>query len=270
MTVGATTANLYHRAITVVRGLAGRTTALRQRYKGGVRATHDPAVGRWEAEINPLLRGYPSNHTYRIIQGRLIAGRTLRQRARAVERLYPRPLESLLDIACCRGFFVLEAAQRPTCRVAVGIDVHQPFVLTSEKVRQHLHIANAAFHFASLADVAGQPETWGGPFQTVLLLGAYHYFFWGSTFCATACHSHREILRRVARLCTERCIFSARLEFDTLPDATRAVAQSHAARAQYTTKDFLQSAREFFHVHRSGSLGAYPLLILSKKDSKRQ
>jgi len=160
---------------------------------------------------------------------------------------------------------VLQAAEHPACRTSVGIDVHQPFIATAETVRQHLDRANAAFHLASLQDVADRPEVYGGPFQTVLLLGAYHYLFWGSTLCTTAYHSHREILQRVARICTGRCIFSARLELERLPEGVKEIAQRHPDKARYTTKKFLESAREFFHVHRSGSLGVYPLLTLSKK-----
>jgi SAM-dependent methyltransferase len=236
---------------------------------GGACLPYSPRVGHDEEELNLLLSGYPSNHNYAVVQARLAPGRSLQRRLRAIRRFYPDRVESFLDIGCCRGFFVLEAAQRPTCTIAVGIDVHPPFVSTAEKARRHLNLANAAFHLAALQDVADHPKTYGGPFQTVLLVGTYHYLFWGSTFCPTAWHSHREILRRVARLCTERCIFSARLELDTLPDATRMIAQDHPARARYTTKDFLESAQEFFHVRQSGFLGAYPLLILSRNGHNR-
>jgi SAM-dependent methyltransferase len=247
----------------------GHAMALRQKLNGGVYLPYGLPLPRGEEKTNSLLRGYPGNHNYAVVPARLVPSRRLERRLRVIQKSYPGRMESFLDIGCCRGFFVLEAARRPTCRIAVGIDVHPPFVSTAERVRQHLGLANAAFHLASLQEVADQPEAYGGPFQTVLFVGAYHYLFWGSTICTTAWHSHREILRRVARLCTERCIFSARLEFDTLPDATRMIARDHPARAQYTTKDFLESAEEFFHVHQSGFLGAYPLLILSRNGDNR-
>jgi len=172
MTAGATRASLLRRAITVLQKLGGYVALVWPRRDAGVCPAEDPAVGRREGEINPLLGGYPRNHSYRIVQRHLIPGRRLQQRLRVIGRSYPRRLESLLDIGCCRGFFVLQAAEHPACRTSVGIDVHQPFIATAETVRQHLDRANAAFHLASLQDVADRPEVYGGPFQTVLLLGA--------------------------------------------------------------------------------------------------
>ncbi len=254
-------------AMAGVKDLSLRVSGLLRPPRGAPYPPEDPCIRQRREEINGLLGGYPRNHSYRVSEARLIPSWRLYQRLRAIRKAYPQPLESFLDIGCCRGFYVLEASQRPTCRMSAGIDVHPPFVSTAEDVRQHLRVQNAAFHLAALQDVAEHPEAYGGPFQTVLLVGTYHYLFWGSEFCATGCHSHREILRRVARLCTDRCILSARLELNQLPAGVRELAERHPDRIDYTTKEFLSIAQEFFRVERRGSLGIYPLFVLHRKNN---
>jgi hypothetical protein len=268
MSAEATRATLVYRTVANLKGLADYRTALWQRLSSAVGAPSNPCAREQEEQLNPLLRGYPRNHNYAVVRKRLIPGFKLCRRLELIRRLYPQPLESLLDIGCCRGFFVLDAAQRPTCRIAAGVDVYRPFVATAETVREHLQLENATFHCAALREVADEPEAYGGPFQTVLLVGTYHYLFWGSSLCATAYHDHRAILQQVARLCTDRCIFSARLEMDRLPDRVKQTARSHLARAQYTTEHFLRSAEEFFQVRRDGFLGAYPVFVLTKKNGR--
>lgn len=95
-----------------------------------------------------LREGYPSNHRYAIESKPLIPGPELLRRWREVEALYPSPLTSLLDVGCCKGFFVLDAALRPGCRTAVGIDVQEGFVGTASAAAARVRVANARFHFA--------------------------------------------------------------------------------------------------------------------------
>jgi SAM-dependent methyltransferase len=208
------------------------------------------------------LRGYPRNHNYRMSNGRLVPSFRLYERLRTVTSLYPQPLESFLDVGCCRGGYVIEAAQRPDCRVAVGIDVHAPFIAIAEEVRDHLGV-EAAFHLATLDDVASCPEVFGGPFQTVLLLGTYHYLFWGGPLCPRAYRSHEEILAKLARVCSGRLVFSARLELGRLPRAVREKAQAGGPSDGYTTSRFREVARQFFDVREAGHLGRDALLVMS-------
>jgi len=109
--------------------------------------------------------------------------------------------------------------------------------------RTILGVPNAAFHYASLEQVSGDPHTFGGPFQVVLLVGTYHYLFWGSLLCPTAYHSHEEILRRLASICTDRLIISARFTVHRLPANIRSKLKEGPGAAAYTTEAFLQTRR---------------------------
>lgn len=219
-----------------------------------------------EQEINLHLKGYPRNHNYLILKKKLIPSFKLYERLRQVTALYPTSLKSFIDIGCCRGFYALHAANIKTCTVSVGVDVHQPFVHTSNMVREYLGQQNSSFYMASLDMVSSNPEAYGGPYQTVLLLGLYHYLFWGSNLCSDAYGSHHKIFQRLSQICTGRLIFSGRLEVDQLPRAEKEKAQSSPKVAEYNTNCFLKAAEEFFDVHQAGFLGAYPLLVMDRKN----
>lgn len=218
-----------------------------------------------EKEINQLLKCELRNHNYMISQKQLVPSFKLHERLRIITALYPEPLESFIDIGCYRGFFALDAANRPGCNISVGIDVYEPFVHTSKIVRGYLEQKNSSFYMASLDMVSSNPEAYGGPFQTVLLIGLYHYLFWGSSLCSDAYGNHHEILRRLSLICTDRLILSGRLEVDQLPRIEKEKAKASGKITQYNTDCFLRVAGEYFEVYRAGFLGTYPLFVMEKK-----
>jgi len=217
-------------------------------------------------ELNQSLIGYPRNHNYKIYNNKLLPSFRLYNRIKLVVSSYPEQLESFLDIGCCRGFFTMHAAGMPNCRTAAGIDVYEPFLSAARMVKKRLNIENANFYFATINDVANNPSAYGGPFQTILLLGAYHYLFWGSSLYPKAYNSHRKILSMLSRICSKKVIFSGRLDVERLPLDLKAKALSAGAGNIYNTARFLETAREFFKVYKAGSLGRYPLFVMFKKD----
>lgn len=218
-----------------------------------------------EKEINKHLKSDLRNHNYMISKKKLIPRFKLHERLRRVTALYPNPLESFIDIGCYRGFYALDAANRPGCNISVGIDVYEPFVNASKIVRKYLGQKNSTFYMATIDMVSGHPETYGGPFQTVLLIGLYHYLFWGSSLCSDAYRSHHEIFQRLSRICSYRLIISGRLEIDQLPRTEKEKAKVSGKITQYNTDDFLSAAGEFFEVHKAGFLGRFPLFVMEKK-----
>ena len=218
-----------------------------------------------EAELNEQLIGYPKNHNYQVHESKLIPCFRLYERYRALQPLYPRPLKSFLDVGSCKGFYVLRAAlNEPGCQQAVGIDVHAPFVAAASQVKEHLKVEKAAFYQASLNEVARKPESFGGPFQTLLMLSCYHYFFWGSNDCAFAYHSHDEILGRLAELCTGTLLLSGRLEFDRLPSRVQERVESSVHRQTYNTEEFVKAAEVFFDIRIAGHFGRNALFVMNK------
>jgi len=211
------------------------------------------------------MSGYPHNHFYRVVNGRIAPGFCLYERLRVVAATYPEPLQSFLDIGCCRGFYVLDAAVRLGCPRAVGIDVYEPFVAVARDAAQHLHVPNAAFHYAALEEVSNDPQRFGGPFQVVMLIGTYHYLFWGSELCPTAYRSHEEILRRLASICTDRLLISARFTMRRIPAGVKRRLREEPSDVRYTTDAFLRDAERFFHIRHAGHLGVYPLFVMTKR-----
>jgi len=260
-------ASVFYRINAKIRSIAGYGALLARNLNGFLTLDSDSSSNRLEKELNPLLAGYPRNHNYRIHKKKLLPSFKLYERLRLVVSLYPEKLERFLDIGSCRGFYAMEAAQRPSCRISAGVDVHKPFISISNKVREYLDIKNVNFYFATLDELSSRPEAYGGPFQIVLLIGTYHYLFWGSKLSPIAYLNHREILARLSKICTDRLIFSARLEADRLPNGIKQKAKMLGNEVGYNTADFLRSAEEFFEVHKAGYLGKYPLLVMLKKNS---
>lgn len=260
-------ASVLYRINAKIRSIAGYGALLARNLNGFLRLDSDSSSNRLKKDLNPLLIGYPRNHNYRIHNKKLFPSFKLYERLRLVVSLYPEKLESFLDIGSCRGFYAMEAAKRPNCRISAGVDIHEPFISISNKVREYLDIKNVEFYFATLDELSSRPEAYGGPFQTVLLIGTYHYLFWGSHLSPIAYHNHREILARLSQICTDRFIFSAKLEVDMLPNDIKQKAKMLGNEAIYNTACFLRSAEEFFEVHKAGYLGKYPLLVMLKKNS---
>jgi len=225
------------------------------------------SFSQFEKELNQALIGHPSNHNYFIYKQKLFPRFQLFERFQLITSLFPEKLESFLDIGSCRGFYVFRAADHPTCDLAIGIDVYEPFIAISQKIRTYLSVEKVQFHLATLDEVCNNLESYGGPFQVVLLVGTYHYLFWGSEKCSNAYHSHREILSRLSAISSDRVIFSARLETNQLPQSIKDRAEMYRNKYAYTTYDFLKFAEEYFEVCQAGYLGKYLLLVMEKRRS---
>jgi hypothetical protein len=220
-----------------------------------------------ESELNEQLIGYPRNHTYRVHESKPIPCFRLYERYRTIESIFPKPMGSFLDVGSCKGFYVLSAVGGQSelgCEKAVGIDVHAPYVDLCNRLKEYLTVPKASFHHASLDEVSRDPESYGGPFQTVLMLSCYHYFFWGSDLCASAYHSHHEILARLSKLCTGTLLLSGRLECSRLPSRVQKRVKSSKYRKMYNTEELLKSAAAFFDVQIGGYLGRSPVFVMKK------
>jgi len=259
--------SLFYKINAKIQSYFGYGCLLGHKFSGFLSLGFEYSPNKHEKDLNKLLIGYPRNHDYSICKKQLFPSFKLYERFKLVTSFYPEELEKFIDIGSCRGFYVMEAAQRPHCQVSIGIDVYEPFVSISNKVREYLDIKNADFYLATLDQVSDRPEAYGGPFQTVLLIGAYHYLFWGSKLSSSAYYSHREILTRLSKISTDRLIFSARLEVDRLPTVLKEKAKMLGNKIIYNTEYFLKIAEQFFEVRKAGYLGRYPLFVMSKKNS---
>lgn len=211
--------------------------------------------------------GHRTRHTFWIAGDRTLTTAQMDQRWRLVERLYPARLTSLLDIGCCRGWFVVNAAMRPECERASGVDVVQGFIDAANDAKRVLKLdEKVRFDYAFLDDVAGDAERFRTPFQTIVLLNTYHYMFWGSAYSEKHWPDHDYLLRTLASICTDRVIFMSPLEVRECPAdiAERAVAHPDWAE-QFTERRFLAVANRYFDVAAHGHIGQRPLYLMIKR-----
>jgi hypothetical protein len=210
--------------------------------------------------------GHRTRHTYRIIDGKAFTTFQMDQRWKIVAALYPEKVTSLLDIGCCRGWFVVQAAMRPECQNAVGIDVVEGFIDAANEAKRLLKLDNAQFDYAFLDDVAGNPGKYRTPFQTIVLLNTYHYMYWGSGYSGKHWADHDYILRTLASICTDRIIFMSPLEISECPSDIGRRAKEHPEWAgDFTTGRFLEVAGRYFDVTHHGYLGIRPLYVMKKR-----
>lgn len=217
-----------------------------------------------ERTLNKKLIYYPKNHCYRVRNKKLYPNFKLFERFKEIERFIPKDNESFLDIGSCKGFYNFKAAERQNCRVSLGLDVNKPFINLSEEVNNYLKYNNTFFKCASISDLRNNLKNWGGPFQTVLLVGTYHYLFWGSGYCSEAYYSHDKILSILSEVCSEQIIFSGRLDVFNLPRDLKKMARENPY-LKYSEEDFLKSAEKYFDVKQVGKFSKYSLYLMKKK-----
>ena len=210
--------------------------------------------------------GHRTRHTYKIANRRALTTFQMDQRWRIVARLYPQRLTSLLDIGCCRGWFVVQAAMRPECERALGIDVVQGFIDAANEAKRLLNLDKVQFHYAFLDDVAGDAGKFRTPYQTIVLLNTYHYMYWGSKYSPKHWADHDYLLRTLASICTDRIIFMSPLEVRECPSDIAERAREHPEWApEFTEARFLEVAARYFDVSAQGHLGLRPLYLMTKK-----
>jgi hypothetical protein len=224
------------------------------------------ARGKKIYEINEPT-GHRNRHIYRITEdGKTFTTSQMDQRYRLVSRLYPERLTSLLDIGCCRGWFVVQAALRPECEKATGVDVVQGFIDAANKAKDLLKLDKAQFDFAYLDDLASDPVRFRTPYQTIVLLNTYHYMYWGSSYSDNHKPDHDYLLRTLAAMCTDRMLFMSPLEVEDCPSDIARRAKDHPEwAAGFTTEQFLEAAKRYFDVTPQGLLGLRPLYLMKKR-----
>jgi hypothetical protein len=213
--------------------------------------------------VAQLAGSYPNNHNYRIKRGKLAPTCRLAVRHHRISALYPKPLTSLLDLSASKGYFVLEAAQRPECRRAMGIDVVDEPLVAASYVRDYLGLDNARFARMRLDLLARRIGEFGGPFQTVLLINTYQYLYFGDKH--EPFESHQAIFSAIHKICAGRVIFNNRLEVDHCQGAIQKIAHETGRAGDYRTERVRAAAEEFFTVDIRGRLGRYPFWVLTPR-----
>ena len=213
--------------------------------------------------LNDDLLGYPTNHTYQIRNGQIIAQGKVSRCWRAVSSLYPLRIRSFLDVGCCKGYFVFRVAQRPECECAVGIDLFPHFIDVSQRAARALALRNVQIQMASIEDVAANPSAYGGPFDLVQVISAYHYIYWGSKRATRSMGDHDSIMTALAKLCARYLVFLNPLEISDCPLEIQKLAE-RSPDHDYTREGFFSAAQKHFDVFEVGldDSGKRPIMLL--------
>lgn len=211
---------------------------------------------------------YPRNHTFTANDDRLVPKQKLAVRVAGLARYYPRPLTSLLDLSCSKGYFVFHAAAYDSCERALGIDLSDECLDACRQLKSRF--ANASrvdFAKLTLPELAERIDEFGGPFQTVLLLNTYQYLFFGSTVAPAVGHDHREIFRLLRMVCSGRLVFHNRLLLADLQSDPQERASQAGTGALYHPQAIRDAAAEFFRVTELRRWLGRPVWLLDVVDS---
>ena len=227
----------------------------------------DPDTPAIDPEVAAhLADSYPHNHNVEIVSDALIAKRKLAARYKRITRLYPEPVSSLLDVSCSKGFFVADAAVRPSCERALGIDIDDNDLRACEAIKAFLPADRARFIKLQLHELAERIGGFGGPFQTSLVINSYQYFYFGSSRSSDCYLDHREIFHMLRQVCDGRVIFSNRMELNRVQTYCKQAAERHGHdERRYSTETAMAAASEFFEVTRQGKLGNLPIWTLNAR-----
>lgn len=210
--------------------------------------------------------GERTRHVFKIAGDASLTTFGLHQRHEIVQSLYPEKVASLLDIGCCRGWFVIKAAQREECERATGIDVVEGFIEAANEAKDALKLTKTEFYYAFLDDVLNDPIKFRTPYQVVLLLNTYHYMYWGSAYSPRHWADHDFLLRSLASICTDRMIFMSPLEVDECPADIAERARQHPDwGSAYTEANFMKIASRYFDITPEGHMGERPLYLMIRK-----
>lgn|SRR3990167_1135652 len=207
---------------------------------------------------NHIKNGYPSNHTYKIKQGKLLPDRQLARRYRTIYGLYPVELTSLAEISCSKGFFVFSASHIPACTRTLGIDINQYDLDVCRWVKEKIN-SRAIFKNIRLHELAERIDEFGGPFQTVLVINTYQYLYFGSIYFPEAYLDHDLIFKSLRKICKGRVIFNNRIQLSDCQNVDQIKDASHHSE-HYNESKVREVASQYFTLSDHGKIGKYPLL----------
>lgn len=201
---------------------------------------------------------YPSNHTYKISKQKLIPQPKLRKRYKKICPFFPKPLTSLVDIGCSKGFFVFSASVQPLCSRSLGIDISDYDIQFCNQIKTYLNTERVRFELLKLDELAKRINEFGGPFQTVLLFNIYQYLFFGSDRFAGHYLDHTVIFKQLREICSQRIIFSNRVNLNDCQNDTW-IKNAGIKSQDYSVENIISAASKYFTVTPRTFLGRYPL-----------
>ncbi len=207
---------------------------------------------------------YPGNHRFTISKaGELKPKCKLAVRHRKIRQYYPPQFTSFLDLSCNKGFFVFAASQTDHSTRNLGIDIHPYDIEFCTQLKKHLANDQVKFARLQLHELADAIDTFGGPFDTVLLINTYQYLYFGSSRAPESYRDHEVIFEHLRRICAKRIIFNNRIDLDICQDYLRDANPLEGT--NYNQEKIKAAAAKHFNITEQGKMGVCPLWLLDVK-----
>lgn len=205
-------------------------------------------------------REYPRNHTFTIANNTIHPTLRLASRYKKLKKLYPENLESIVDIGCSKGFFVFSA----NCERSLGIDINPYALHFCHWLKTQLSRRDVSFEKMHLHELAERIDEFGGAFQTVLVVNAYQYLYFGSENFRNCYRDHDVIFQYLRKICKNRIIFNNRIELSDCQNVD-CIDYAESNARNYSEEKMLAAARRYFTVKKMGKIGKYPLFAMDVK-----
>ena len=217
-----------------------------------------------EEYLKYISQDYPQNHTFNIVNQQLKPRYKLASRYKKLITLYPDHLTSLVDVGCSKGFFVFSANEFPTCQRSLGIDINPYALNVCRWLKTTIQQPQAKFEKLYLHELAARIDEFGGAFQTVLVVNAYQYLYFGSDHFRHRYFDHDTIFKYLRTICSGRIIFNNRIELKDCQNVN-CIDFSDQRSQDYTEEKMLAAAAKYFKITQFGKIGKYPLFAFDVK-----
>ncbi len=218
-----------------------------------------------EEYVDFAQNSYPSNHTFRIANKKLIPKRQLANRYEKIAKLLPENLTSFADISCSKGFFVFESSNFPNCTRSLGIDVSTYNIQFCQAIKKYLKNSVTQFELLQLHELSERIDEFGGPFQTIILANAYQYLYFGSRPHPECYSDHDLIFKYLRQICSDRIIFTNRVNLEDVQKSQCFERHSETIRQNYSEKNIVSAISKYFTIEEHGKSGRWPLWLLKVK-----
>jgi hypothetical protein len=199
-------------------------------------------------EVNADLHKirYPGSHQYTVNQqGQIQFPGKGKSRIRELETVLPHgSWDSLIDIGCAKGMFLLWAWQRYGLKRLIGVEAAKDMVAACRKAVNYLDAPATILH--------GSPGEYYKAFQPaslVLVLHCYHYLYFGSPYGTPGNPSHDRWFDIFARITSDTLVFANPVKpGDNKISFYRQQGISGEVIRRYNAREILKSAQRHFHV----------------------
>ena len=219
------------------------------------------------AEVNNRLDQltYPSTHQYHVDENhRMHPSPTASARLDELSQILPHhSWQSMIDIGCGKGMFLIWAAQRFHLKRVTGIDTSSEMIHTARLAADYLG-APATFLLGRL----DQFHPILKPADLVMMFHCFHYVYFSPSIPVEPSKLHEYWFSMIASITTDTLVFANALDLTAKQAAyCRQQGVSEDLVASYNEKGILEAASRYFDLQPFSLGGGRPLILMRKKDA---